>query len=303
MNGERGAALITAMLVVALAATTAAFMMWQNHLWLRQVENLDSRAQAGQVARAAIDWGSALLDEDSRDADYEGERWASQLLPLEAEGGEVSGALRDAQGRINLNNLVRDGKPSQPDRAIMQRLFQVLGLRPEPLDALVDWMDADGETTAPGGAEDMYYLALTPPYRAANRALADVDELYRVRGFTPDIIARLRPFVTALPVPTTVNVNTAPAEVLLALCEGLQPADARTLVQRRDSAHFGARSDFSQQLPQGALAREEDYGVNSRFFLATVHARHGRARLARQALLERPAQGKTKIVWAKPLEE
>ena len=60
---QDGAAVITAMLIVALAATAASFMMWQNYLWLRQVENLDAQAQARWSARAAIDWGRASVYE------------------------------------------------------------------------------------------------------------------------------------------------------------------------------------------------------------------------------------------------
>lgn len=302
-RGDKGAAVITAMLVVALAASAASFMMWQNHLWLRQVENLDHQAQARWIARAAIDWGRAILDQDSREVDHGGEQWAVRLPPLEAEGGEVTGSMRDAQGLINLNNLVQGGKVSQGDLMQQRRLMALLRLDPDLLNALVDWMDADSEVTLPDGAEDMQYLALTPPSRAANRALGDVSELYRVHGFTPEIVERMRPFVTALPGATAVNVNSAGAEVLAALCEGLQLGDAKLLVERRGSGHFKAKSEFRELLQKGAQVREEDFSVNSRFFVAVARARHGRVQAAWQALLERPAEGKTKTVWLKPLEE
>ncbi|MDP1896317.1 MAG: type II secretion system minor pseudopilin GspK, partial [Sulfurimicrobium sp.] len=151
---EQGAAIITAMLVVALAATAASFMMWQNHLWLRQVENLDHQAQARWIARTAIQWGAAILNDDSRDVDHEREKWASNLPPLPAEGGEVTGFIRDAQGLINLNNLVRNGKHSQSDVVILTRLMIALEINPGSINALLDWMDADNEVSYPGGAED-----------------------------------------------------------------------------------------------------------------------------------------------------
>lgn len=300
---ERGAAVITAMLMVALAATTASFMLWQNHLWLRQVENLGDQAQARWIARAASNWGRAVLDEDSRDVDHGAEQWAAQLPPLEAEGGQVSGSLRDAQGQINLNNLVQNGKISMADAAILRRLLDELQINPGLIDALADWMDVDSEVTAPGGAEDQYYLSLTPPYRAANRMLSDVGELYRVRGFTAETVARLRPFVTALPAPTPVNVNSAGPEVLAALCQGLRLADARALVANRGKGYFKDRDSFRRQLPEGAQARDEDFSVNSGYFLALARARHGRVDAAWQALLQRPAQGKTVTLWLKPIEE
>jgi len=300
---QDGAAVITAMLIVALAATAASFMMWQNHLWLRQVENLDAQAQARWTARAAIDWGRAVLEEDKRDVDHNGEKWATLLPPLAAEGGTVAGAISDAQGLFNLNNLVRDGKVSQGDVVILTRLMIALEIEPNLINALLDWLDADSEVTFPGGAEDMQYLALDPPYRAANRTLNDVNDLYRVQGFRQEQIARLRPFVVALPLATTINVNSAPAEVLVALCAGLPPAEARRLVELRTNGYFKDRADFRKHLADGIQVRDEDYNVNSGFFIATARARQGRVQTGYQALLERPAEGKTTILWLKQIEE
>lgn len=300
---QRGAAMITAMLIVALAATTASFMMWQNYLWLRQAENLDAQAQARWTARAAIDWGRAVLEEDKRDMDHNGEQWATLLPPLAVESGQVAGSIRDAQGLFNLNNLVRDGKVSQGDVVILTRLMIALEIDQNLINALLDWMDADSEVTYPGGAEDMQYLALDPPYRAANRTLNDANDLYRVQGFKQEQIERLRPFVVALPLATTINVNTAPAEVLVALCAGLPPAEAKKLVKLRTDGHFKDRADFRKNLAEGIQLRDEDYNVNSGFFFATAQARQGRVRANYQALLERLAEGKTTIVWLKQIEE
>lgn len=300
---EYGAAVITAILVVALAATTASFMMWQNHLWLRQVENLDAQAQARWTSRAAINWGRAVLEEDKREVDHTGEQWAALPPPFVTEGGEVTGVIRDVQGLFNLNNLVRNGKVSQGDVVILSRLMILLDINPNLTNALVDWLDADSEISQPGGAEDMQYLALDPPYRAANRALNEISELYRIQGFSQASVERLKPFVTALPEPTTINVNTAPAEVLSALCAGLQLADAKTLVEQRAKTHFKNQADFRKFLAEGIQLRDEDYNINSHYFTATTRTRQNRVQAAYQALLERSAEGKTKIVWLKQIEE
>lgn len=300
---ETGAAVITAILIVALAATAASFMIRQNHLWLRQVENLGNQAQARWVARAAIQWGATILDDDPRNVDDESEQWARKLPPIMAEGGEVTGYLKDAQGLFNLNNLIRNGKLSQNDVVMLTRLMIALELNPNLINALVDWIDADNEVSYPGGAEDIQYLAFDPPYRAANRMLADSSELYRVQGFNRDIIRKLQPYVTALPAATTINVNTAPVEVLLALCSGLQASDAATLVKHRISQPFKDKEAFKKLLPQGVQVRDEDYNVSSHFFTATAISRAERAQVAYQALLERPEQGKTKIMWLKQVEE
>jgi len=133
--------------------------------------------------------------------------------------------------------------------------------------------------------------------------LNDVDDLYRVQGFKREQVERLRPFVAALPLATTINVNTAPAEVLVALCAGLPAAEAKKLVELRTNGYFKDRADFRKHLADGVQVRDEDYNVNSAFFIATARAQQGRVQMSYQALLERTAEGKTTIGWLKQIEE
>ena len=110
-----------------------------------------------------------------------------------------------------------------------------------------DRIDDDDKPQPQNGAEDEYYLALDPPYRAANRPLIHVDELAMVRGFDASVRGRLAPFVSALPGPTAVNVNTAPPEVLAALVDGLDLVAARTLVARRNNTYYRGNADFTER--------------------------------------------------------
>ncbi|BAN35149.1 general secretion pathway protein K [Sulfuricella denitrificans skB26] len=300
---ERGVALITVILIVALAASMAAFMAWQQQIWVRQVENLRDQAQAQAVARAAIDWARAVLADDARNnnVDHLGEKWASVLAPLPVENGQVTGSVADQQGLFNLNNLVRNGKASQTDLAIFQRLLELLALPVNLANAVVDWIDADSETTYPGGAEDFDYLAMDPSYRAANRMMVEVGNLYRVKGFAPEMVERLRPFVTALPEPTPVNVNTAPAEVLAALFQDMSLGDAKALVEARKSSYFQDQADFRAHLPATKVTqiRDNDFSVNSRYFMVTSLANFGRAQSGYKALLARQGEKWPVVVWKK----
>jgi general secretion pathway protein K len=300
---ERGVALITVILIVALAASTAAFMAWQQQIWVRQVENLRDQAQAQAVARAAIDWARAVLADDARknNVDHLDEKWATVLAPLPVENGRVTGVVVDQQGLFNLNNLVRNGKVSPPDVAVFRRLLELLGLPADLANAAVDWMDADSETTYPGGAEDFDYLAMDPSYRTANQKMIEVGNLYRVKGFSREMVERLRPFVTALPEPTPVNVNTAPAEVLAALFQDLSMADAKALVDARKSGIFQDQADFRAHLPASKVQqiRDNDFGVNSRYFMVTSLASFGRAQSGYKALLARRGEEWPVVVWKK----
>ena len=300
---ERGVALITVILIVALAASMASFMAWQQQIWVRQVENLRDQAQAQAVARAAIDWARAVLADDARknNVDHLDEKWATVLMPLPVETGRVTGGVADQQGLFNLNNLVRNGKVSQADVAVFRRLLELLALPADLANAAADWIDADSDTTYPGGAEDIDYLALDPSYRAANRMMIEVGNLYRVKGVSREIVEGLRPFVTALPEPTPVNVNTAPAEVLAALFQDLSMADAKALVEARKSGYFRDQADFRAHLPASKVTqiRDNDFSVNSRYFMVTSLANFGRAQSGYKALLARQGAEWPVVVWNK----
>ncbi len=126
---------------------------------------------------------------------------------------------------------MRNNTPSAPDIGTFQHLLQSLSLDPNLTDAVIDWIDADSNTSA-YGAEDIDYLQLKIPYRAANQPMQSVDELRLVRGFTRDIVEKLRPLITVLPQPTEINVNTAKKEVLSALFYTLSASDIEQLMSK-----------------------------------------------------------------------
>ena len=300
---QRGVAIVLAMGVVALAAMAAAAIMVSQSTWARQVELTTDHIQARAVLLAGADWARALLADDRRlsNVDHLGEPWALKLPPLPVENGELVGQIEDQQAAFNLNNLVTEGKINVAQLAHLRSLLATLGLPDELADALADWIDADSEPQPRDGAEDAYYLALDPPYVTANRPLIDVAELALVRGFDDNVRARLRPYVSALPGFTAVNVNTAPAEVLAAMIEGLSLGGAQLLVAQRDRAYYRDSGDFLRRLPQGVAAGAGDIGVSSNYFLATLRVTIGGAQARGTALLARGGAGWPDIVWRKYL--
>ena len=298
---QRGVAIVLAMGVVALAAMAAAAIIVSQSTWARQVELTTDHIQARAVLLAGADWARALLADDRRlgNVDHLGEPWALKLPPLPVENGELVGRIEDQQGAFNLNNLVTQGKIDIAQLAHLRKLLATLGL-PDPLaDALADWIDEDHQPQPRDGAEDAYYLALDPPYVTANQPLIDVAELALVRGFDDNVRARLRPYVAALPGHTAVNVNTAPAEVLSAVVEGLDLGAAQLLVAQRDRAYFRSSDDFLKRLPRGAEAAASDIGVSSNYFTAELRVTIGGAQARGKALLARGASGWPAIIWRK----
>ena len=297
---QRGVALVMVLLIVAMATTIAAFMAQQQGFWQREVLNGRDRAQARRIAEAGIDWARAVLADDKvanhDDVDSPKEMWALQLPAIPVEGGEVQGTIIDQQGLFNLNSLVNNGAASAVNVARFQRLLSALGLPQELGNALVDWMDANSETSA-NGAEDEYYLALAKPYRCANRPLSDVGELAWVKGFDAAIIKKLLPFVTVLPESgTAVNVNFAPPEVLMAMLPGLHLQEARQLATQIKTTPFKTLAEFTQQLPRSVTQEGNmNLSVNSQYFMVTGYATQGDGASAAHALLKRSNNWATQV--------
>lgn len=300
--GQRGVVVITAILVVALVAGIASFIAWQVQLRMRQSENMVNKSQSQALVAASLEWiGMELArDGDETSSDHLGEPWAKAITSLPVDGARLSGSVSDQQGLFNLNNLGREGKAGEADLETFRRLLTLLKLPSELAAAVADWVDADGETRLPGGAEDSDYLRLDPPYLSANRALDTVDALYRIKGFAPEMIERLRPFVTALPVPTAINVNTAPAEVLAAAVDGLTLEQAREVVSRRNQQYFAELGDFRVLLSSMGIALSNpNLDVKSRYFQVKGQAAQGRGKAYFEALIERRGSALPVVVWRK----
>jgi general secretion pathway protein K len=293
-HNQQGLALITAVLVVAIVATVATTLALGEQVWFRQAQNMTNRAQAESLRQGALNYAAILLTRDGNKTktDDLSELWAQPLPPLPVEDGMLAFAVSDAQGRFNLNNLVRNGAPSPPDIAMFQRLLTAKDIDPGLSEALRDWLDPDS-TVSPGGAEDIEYLSLPQPYRTANQPLQSVDELRLVKGFTAKAVEDLRPYVTALPVPTMVNVNTAPDQVLAALLN-LQVSALRPVLEGRP---FADTAKFLAQLPAGTTCPANQCDVKTGYFLVTIDIRYGRLQRRTEALIERVSSKPATVLW------
>jgi general secretion pathway protein K len=287
---QRDTALVTALLVVSLATVAAVAMATRLQVDVRRTGNLLHGEQAYAYALAAESWAEVILRRDAEDStvDTLAEDWATALPPISVEGGFVSGRIEDLQGRFNVNNLVGpDGKPSEPDLAYFKRLLGLLDIEPGLAIALLDWIDVDINATFPDGAEDDIYLLENPPYRAANRPLVSISELRLVKGYSPEIIALLAPYITALPAPTALNVNTASPLVLQALHADMGAIDAEQIVEARGEEGFAQLETFLALDALAGLQLDVDVDIKSGWFNVLTDVRIGRGQAQLESRLQR----------------
>jgi general secretion pathway protein K len=303
---QRGAALLTAMLVVTVVATLASGMVWQQWRAL-QVEAAErAQTQSQWVLQGALDWTRMILREDAREggADHLGEPWAAPLaearlstflaadraMAEDAPDAFLSGRIEDAQARYNLRNLIQQGKVSPGELQTLERLCGFLGLNGDIAPRLADALrratpgsgseapaEAGNGATSTGSSSTAPTTPLMP---------VSVDDLVWL-GLDETTVRQLRPYVVLLPRETPVNLNTAPKEVIAAVLPGIDLASAERLVQSRLREHLKTPADAKAVLGERALTDGRRVSVNSSYFIVYGALRLDQVTVAQRSLLER----------------
>ncbi|MFM9922159.1 type II secretion system minor pseudopilin GspK [Variovorax sp. H27-G14] len=292
---QRGAALLAAMLTVMLVATFSASALWQQ--WrAAEIESAErARVQAAWVLVGALDWSRLILGEDGRagGSDNLTEPWA---VPLEearlttflsaeknvasdsVEGlpdAFLSGRIIDAQSKLNVLSLVDAGQPIPASVATFTRLFNLLGLPVAELERMTSGLVRALNTTGDGDAS------------AAPLMPQEVSQLVWL-GLSPATATALEPYVTILPVRTTLNLNTASAEAISASMESLNIASARQLVERRTRSFFKDIAAANAALPSGSAPfNSAQHGVGTSYFEVYGRLRLDRTYVEEHSLLQR----------------
>ena len=230
-NKQQGVALVTVLLIVALAAILATEMTARLQLQMQRATNINFNQQAYWYAMGAEAFAKRVLittfDEDANTTNL-GQIWAQGETTYPVDYGQITGEIIDSQACLNLNALratAKKGRSAEkikvPARAVLEDLIIALNIEgigqfeaESMADALTDWLDDDSGISSVGGAEDNDYASLEFPYLAANNFLASVEELRVIAHFTVPVIYALKPYVCVLPSTDLhkININTISTE-------------------------------------------------------------------------------------------
>lgn len=296
-----------AMLTVTLIATLASTAMWQQWRSVEVEQAERNRAQSGWILTGALDWARLILREDGRtnqntgSSDHLAEPWAiglaearlSSFLAAETHSKDsppafdafLSGDIQDLQGKLNLNNLVQDGKVSEPALRMFVRLYEQLGLSPGRLPQVAEQLLKAQEATQQGKVPHADAVLLPQRW-------SQVGWL----GISPDEWQRLEPFATWLPERTPVNLNTAALEVLVAAIPGLDRAQAQRLVEERAQKPFKNVADVIPLMRPDVTLRDSDHSTTSRYFAVAGRLRWDERMVQEQSLVLRDGMN-VKTLW------
>lgn len=312
---QQGIAMLTALLIVALAVVVVTSIFVQQRYSIRLSSNLQDMEQAYEYAYAAEKMAGAWLEQDikdTKDGTYDSlqDNWAAKIPPFEIDDdngqpiGEVQVKIEDLQAYFNVNNLydMQKKKPRASMVKIFQQMLQTAGMLPVSFaNSVVDWIDPDDDLTDPDSAESDYYSLQAKPSQASNALIADVSELQLIKlGNMADLdekkklLKALTPLVTALPTPAALNVNTASDKVLTAI--GLNDQQVQTLVAERKAAPIKSLGDLNKLVTNLSAEQKVLLGVSSNYFRLSGQVRLGKSRLFLNSVLFRSAEGKVRVI-------
>jgi general secretion pathway protein K len=302
--GDRGAALLTVLLLVAIVGAMAAATMEKLNLSIRQASNAKAMEQARGWSQAASIMAlvriEAVMGQDRSRVSLAG-GWSDRSFSLPIPDGLATARVHDGGNCFNLNSLiVQVGTGTYAARTIgiqqFARLMRMIGVSggESIAAASADWIDSDSAPIT-GGAEDAAYRGFQPAYRTANTLMADPSELRAVVGVTPEIYDKLRPFLCTFPTPqpARINVNTIEPE-RAALIAAMAPdtvsvEQVRQALLARPELGWVAASDFWSK---GALAGASPgdamaaTAVTTQWFALITDVTIGRIRLRQTGLID-----------------
>jgi len=296
---QQGIAVVSAMLIAALVASIASYLLFKHQMLINQIENHFAASQARWISNAGMEWSRAILAEDAKlgPADHLREPWARKLPAIPFESGTISGFILDEQAFFNLNNLSRQVSGKDAELQAFKHFMTEAGGNPGAVDALVDWMDKDDDVTLPNGAEDNAYIVQASPYKTANQLLTEVGNLSRVMGFTTEMIMKTGQHCVVLPEVTPININTASAEVLSLAFPELSQLEVESIISLRNSQPFDSPGELLKALSDKSKISEGQISVGSNYFLVNTQVHYGKTVINASALLKRDGAGWPKILW------
>ncbi len=239
LSAQSGMALIIVLVVTAFLVAVITEVLYSVHNYSSMTSLYVDGQKASMLAHGGIEIERAhlneLLQQDTKVLFLSDE---DILREVEDPDGLITITVTDEQGKVSLNAIVTEGGGSVTEKkAIFVRLLNNLGYGAELADSLSDWIDKDNKRRSGGAESTDYYGNRRPPYRAKNAALTSLEELLLVKGFTYEIIEELRPFVTIY-TDGRININTAPAEVIMVLDEDITESMAKALIEYRSDTPF-----------------------------------------------------------------
>ncbi len=256
MKGDtRGFALVITLIVTSLLVALVVEFISEVYVDTTSRQGFVDAQKASLLAESGVAGAIGMLRFSLPRKPYTSllDTWAKPL-DIPEEQGSVTITVEDESAKLSLNHIagangtfIDESDPTGSYYGTAMRLFKKLDLPAKDLcDSVADWID-DNEIPKPGGAESKWYSGLKNGYTSKNARIATFEELTMIKGFTSEILLKIRPFITVYAensITAPININTAPKELLTALDERISDSLAEQIIEYRKNSPFRDKSDL-----------------------------------------------------------
>ncbi len=252
---KKGAVLIIALWILSMLVLLAISIGRRTSIELRLLKYHLSRSQAFHLARAAIERIYAEKNMDKAgDYDTLNEDWSNKLnangeplfndFPLGngtftlkyKQADEDYYGMRDERSKLNINKILdNDSKPIDARKKEFQNLIGKVLNNSDPetmVTNFIDWIDQDNKDVTFHNGE----------IQAKNSPLDRLEELTMVDGFSIEDVNKLSDYITVY-TDGSININTAPQEVLVSLGFSESEADEAVKLRNGDDGNPATSDD------------------------------------------------------------
>lgn len=255
MRDERGFALVITLIVSALLVALVTEFIAEVYVDTSSAHSYVDAQKASLMAESGISGAIAMLQVSLPQKSYTSlhDIWAKPL-DLPEEQGTLRITVEDESAKLSLNHIVGangtfidEADPTGSYYGTALRLFRKLQLPAGDLcDTVADWID-ENDIPKPGGAESQWYSARKPSFVARNARIDTFEELVLLKGFSSEVVEKIRPFVTVYAennIAAPLNINTAPKELLTSLDERITDVLAEQIIDYRKNSPFKDKSEL-----------------------------------------------------------
>ncbi|MDT8316684.1 MAG: type II secretion system minor pseudopilin GspK [bacterium] len=276
-SGEGGFALLSVLVIIAIITPLVVNQSYKTGVQLTGSGYLADKIKSREIAKSGLEAAILALKKDDKDYDSYLDEWGqfvelSGLSSTFFEEGSFSGTIIDEEGKLNINLLAPNNEKSDQ----LTLLFDELQIDTDILAGVMDWIDNDSDATLMG-AEDHYYKSLENRYNCKDGLMDNIYELRLIKGMTDEAFLGkgeakgLTDFISVYG-DKSVNINTAPYEVILSLSEDITPVLAREIIAYRETGPIKSVPEIKDIIDDDDLydGLKSKIKVNSRFFSIRV---------------------------------
>lgn len=296
-----GSALVTALFIMTLVAIVATAMNSRLRMALHRTTSVMNSDTLYLASQAVTFWAMETIKQRTtpfiarNPTNGKIRIFPKRLQTTIYPGLNVQGELYDLQAQINLNSIL--------DKNFPALLYRLLESKPKLINsktrklifnATTHWISPYSQSHDQNSFSSSY-LKQNPPYYPAYQPMQSISEFRLVAGVTTPIYERLSPYLTTLPEPTRINLNTAPKTVLRCLGNGLNTFQTQEIIQLRQNNKGIDPAELQSLLLKFNIPKEQ-VTITSNYFLSIATITGPETQLMVYTILKLNANGLTSII-------